>query len=133
MKHNTISKLLLGAAGALLAVFLVKNIVDYTAYSHTVNSAPFTLHIALNAFYFIIPSAIAAGIGLYIGGRVRLLSIITALLTGAALLTVIIAMLSNNAFFDSILYGTPLLISDLILGIFTVISRCRKNKAKKNL
>lgn len=129
MKHNTISKLLLGAAGALLTVFSVKNIVDYITYSHTVNSAPFTLSIALNAFYFIIPSAVAAGIGLYIGGRVRLLSIITALLTGAALLTVIISILPENDFIDSMIYGAPLLISDLILGIFTVISRCRKNKA----
>lgn len=129
MKRNTISKLLLGAAGALLAVFLVKNIVDYIKYVHTVNSAPFTLCIALNAFYFLIPSAIAAGIGLYIGGRVRLLSIITALFTGAALLTVIISMLPENDFIDSMIYGAPLLISDLILGIFTVISRCRKNKA----
>lgn len=130
MKYNSvISRLLLGVSGALMAGFAVKSIIDNIGYSHSGNGAPFVLHLAVNAVIFIIPASLAASIGLYINGRTRLLSVFAAILAGAAVLTVIISMILKNALIDSIIYAVPLLISALICGVFTAVSRYRKNKA----
>ncbi len=51
--------------------FLGKTLMDYQVYSTTLNSAPFSLWIAVNALYFLLPAAIFLAAGLLLGRKGR--------------------------------------------------------------
>ena len=44
--------------------FVVHTAVDYSRYNGTLNSAPFTVWITVNAIYFLLPAAVLFAIGL---------------------------------------------------------------------
>ena len=48
----------------LVAVFVIRSIVDYTHYSSTLNSAPFCVWVLVNALYLIIPAIVLIVIGI---------------------------------------------------------------------
>lgn len=47
----------------LVIAFIVKNVVDYSKYTSTLNSAPFYVWILANALYLIIPVIILFAVG----------------------------------------------------------------------
>ena len=47
----------------LVISFIVKNVVDYSKYTSTLNSAPFYVWILANALYLIIPAIILFAVG----------------------------------------------------------------------
>ena len=47
----------------LVIAFIVKNVVDYSKYTSTLNSAPFYVWILANALYLIIPAIILFALG----------------------------------------------------------------------
>lgn len=47
----------------LVIAFIVKNVVDYSKYTSTLNSAPFYIWILANALYLIIPAIILFAVG----------------------------------------------------------------------
>ena len=47
----------------LVIAFIVKNVVDYSRYTSTLNSAPFYVWILANALYLIIPAIILFAVG----------------------------------------------------------------------
>ena len=47
----------------LVIAFIVKNVVDYSKYTSTLNSAPFYVWIWANALYLIIPAIILFAVG----------------------------------------------------------------------
>lgn len=47
----------------LVIAFIVKNVVDYSKYTSTLNSAPFYVWILANALYLIIPAIILFAVG----------------------------------------------------------------------
>ena len=47
----------------LVIAFIVKNVVDYSKYTSTLNSAPFYVWILANALYLIIPAIILCAVG----------------------------------------------------------------------
>ncbi len=63
MKKKIIYKILFTISILLLVAFAVKTIIDYINYSTTLNSAPFSVFILMNAIMLILPSAIIALIG----------------------------------------------------------------------
>ncbi len=60
MKKETTYKILFTISILLLVVFVVNTIIDYINYTTTLNSAPFSVYILVNAIIFILPSAILA-------------------------------------------------------------------------
>ena len=66
MKKVSIFKLLFVLSILLLVVFVVNTIIDYINYSTTLNSAPFSVFILVNAIMFILPSIVLAIIGFII-------------------------------------------------------------------
>lgn len=55
------------ALSALLTVgFIINTIADYSRYMSTLNSAPFSVWIAVNALYFLVPAVIAFIVGIMI-------------------------------------------------------------------
>ena len=50
----------------LVIAFIVKNVVDYSKYTSTLNSAPFYVWILANALYLIIPAIILFAVGAFI-------------------------------------------------------------------
>lgn len=53
----------------LVIGFAVNTLIDYSRYNATLNSAPFSLWIWVNAICYLLPGAIALVIGLVIGKR----------------------------------------------------------------
>lgn len=47
----------------LMIAFVIKSIVDYTQYSTTLNSAPFSVWVLVNALYMVIPAIVVFVIG----------------------------------------------------------------------
>ena len=47
----------------LVIAFIVKNVVDYSKYTSTLNSAPFYVWILANALYLLIPAIILFAVG----------------------------------------------------------------------
>ena len=47
----------------LVIAFIVNNVVDYSKYTSTLNSAPFYVWILANALYLIIPAIILFAVG----------------------------------------------------------------------
>ena len=66
MKKENIYKILFTISILLLIAFVVNTIIDYINYTTTLNSAPFSVFILVNAIVFILPSAILAVIGFII-------------------------------------------------------------------
>ena len=54
----------------LLAVgFVISTVTDYSRYDSTLNSAPFSVCILINAVCFIAPAILVAAIGFFIGKK----------------------------------------------------------------
>ena len=69
MNRQNLAKFCKLLALALLAGFAVKTVVDYIGYTTTLNSAPFSVYVLVNAVYFLIPAAVALGIGCWLGRK----------------------------------------------------------------
>ena len=50
----------------LVITFIVKNAIDYSQYSTTLNSAPFYVWMLVNALYLIVPAIIVFVIGIVV-------------------------------------------------------------------
>ncbi len=55
----------------LCLCFLGKTLMDYQVYTTTLNSAPFSLWIAINALYFLLPAAILLAAAWILGRKGR--------------------------------------------------------------
>ncbi len=64
MKKAAIIKLCYIASMVLVILFFIKNIVDYSTYTTTLNSAPFYVWIAVNALYFLLPAVVIFIVGI---------------------------------------------------------------------
>lgn len=53
----------------LVACFFVKTVADYHTYLTTLNSAPFSVWVLVDAVYFLIPSGIVCLLGIIIGNK----------------------------------------------------------------
>lgn len=71
MKRIRGDKVCFAVSALLFLAFIVHTIVDYSRYNATLNSAPFSLWILVNAIYFIVPAAVALVIGLIIRKKTR--------------------------------------------------------------
>ena len=60
-----------GLSLLLLIGFVVQTLVDYSRYDSTLNSAPFSLWVWVNAVCFLLPAVIALTIGLFIGKKAK--------------------------------------------------------------
>ena len=57
---------------ALLVIgFAVNTLIDYSRYNATLNSAPFSLWIWVNAICYVLPAAIALIVGLILGKKAK--------------------------------------------------------------
>ena len=63
MKKAAIIKLCYIASIVLVILFFIKNIIDYSTYTTTLNSAPFSVWIAVNALYFLVPAILVWLVG----------------------------------------------------------------------
>lgn len=63
MKKAAVANLCYLVSIILVILFFIKNIVDYSTYTTTLNSAPFYVWIAANALYFLAPAIITGIIG----------------------------------------------------------------------
>ena len=66
MKKAAITKLCYIVSIVLVIFFFIKSVVDYSAYTTTLNSAPFYVWIAVNALYFLVPAVIVFSVGFII-------------------------------------------------------------------
>ena len=64
MKKAVITKLCYIVSIVLVILFFIKNIVDYSTYTTTLNSAPFSVWIAVNALYFLVPAVVIFIVGI---------------------------------------------------------------------
>ncbi len=69
MNKKSLSIIPFGLSTALVAVFIIKCVIDYVQYASTLNSAPFYVWIVVNAIYFIIPAIILAVLGIVINKK----------------------------------------------------------------
>ena len=133
-RRKIIAAILFVISGILLTAFAVKTYIDGVDYSRTINSAPFILHIAVNALLFITPSLIIAGAALFILRRTRALGIVTAALWVLSLLTVIATILqygnAASGFADGLLYALPFAVSAIVDTVLSVVSRRRSLKTE---
>lgn len=58
MKKEFISKICNILSIALVIIFIIKNIIDYSQYNAIFTSAPFYVCIIVNAIYFLLPALI---------------------------------------------------------------------------
>lgn len=128
MKHKKIiSTLLFAAAGALSVGFAAKTAADYAKYTRTVNSAPFTLWVSVNALCFITPAAVIAGAALCIRRRTRALIAVTLVFAMLTMLTIIFSRIGRNyALADSLIYGIPFALPALTNGILIAVSHGKR-------
>ena len=59
MKKVKANHLLYGASVLMILGFGIHTLVDYCRYNNTLNSAPFSLWILVNAIYWLIPASLA--------------------------------------------------------------------------
>lgn len=109
-------KIFFGISAALAAGFVVKTCVDRYNYLRTVNSAPFSIWIAENALFFLLPAVFFACIALMRKRKTRIL------IAGAAVfaaVSVTIALL--NGIPDGLILAIPTALSAAACGIFAEI------------
>lgn len=63
---NKVPTLCNGVSIILLIAFIIKSIADYSQYSSSLNSAPFSLWMLVNALFFDVPAIIMFVIGVII-------------------------------------------------------------------
>ena len=69
MKKISGEKVCYGISVLLVLGFIVNTIIDYSRYNSTLNSAPFSVWILVNAIYFVLPAAIVLVVGLVLGKK----------------------------------------------------------------
>ena len=133
-RRKIIAAVLFAVSGVLLATFAVKTCIDGVNYFRSINSAPFTLRIAVNALLFVTPSAVTAGTALLTLRKTRALGIVTAALWALSVITVIVTMLkyvnAASGFADGILYALPFAVSAIVDTVLAVVSRRRSLKTE---
>ncbi len=130
------AKILLGISAALCVRFAVKICVDHNIYSHTINSAPFIVVIALDALYFIAPAAALAAVALFLMQKTKALAVCAisfGALAAGFIGYYIIAYRQGGRIGDilpdSLLLAMPFVFSGIVFLIFTLISRYSQKKA----
>ena len=92
------------------------------------------LWIAVNALLLVLPSAIIAGAALFLLRRTRVLGIVSTVLWGLSVLTVIITILqygnAASGFTDGLFYSLPFTLSAIVDTVLAVISRRRPLKSE---
>ncbi len=58
MTKNVTVKLCIAISSILVLCFLAKTGIDYAQYTTTLNSAPFSIQVAINALCFVLPALI---------------------------------------------------------------------------
>lgn len=121
------SKVLLGASGALIAAFAVKNVVNYSRYTKTVNSAPFDITISLNALVLVVPAAVLAAIAFFSERNTRVLAI-SAAVFAAVSVEEFIRHIDFERFImlDGLLFAIPYLAAAVIFTAFLIVLMVRK-------
>lgn len=120
MKTKTISVIALFAGSAALLVgFVVKTLNDWECYNHTINSAPFSVRILMNALYFVVPAVILSAAALFVLRRTRVLLICGGVFAAIAAVSAVF----SGRFPDRLIYAVPAALSALACGIFAAISR----------
>ena len=66
MKKGNIWKILLAVTGLLVIGFGIQTGVDYYKYTTTVNSAPFSVWVLVNALMYLLPAAVSAVVAIVI-------------------------------------------------------------------
>ena len=69
MKKKTIIKLCNIASIVLLLCFVVSTVTGYMRYSATLNSAPFSVWVLVDAIYFIVPALLLFVVGMILRKR----------------------------------------------------------------
>ena len=64
MKNNRISKICFLCSVLLVIGFFLKVTRDYVVYTTTLNSAPFTIWMVVDALYFILPALLVMIVGI---------------------------------------------------------------------
>lgn len=140
---KTAAKILFGISAALCVGFVVKICVDYNTYTHTINSAPFIVCIAVNALYFIAPAAVLSAIALFLMRKTKALTVCAAsfgVLAAFFLFYFTITygrseLMSGNIgrigemLLGSLVLAIPLVFSGIIFLIFALVSRNLQKKA----
>lgn len=128
MKFKTFSIIaLFSASAALTAGFVIKTLIDHRYYTHTVNSAPFELQLAVNALGLIFPAVILAAVALFLLRKTLILWICCGVFAGIAVISAFI----YGSFPDNSLYAVPAALSAVVCGIFAVISFFLKKRLTK--
>lgn len=119
MKTKTVTFALFVGSAALLVGFVVKTLNDWERYIHTINSAPFSLRIVINALCFIVPAVILSAAALFVMRKKRILCICSGVFAAAAVVSAIL----SGSFPDCLIYAVPAAVSAIVCGIFALISR----------
>lgn len=125
MKVKTISFALFAGSALFINGFVVKTLIDWRYYTHSVNSAPFDLWIVINALYFIVPAVILSAAALFVLRKTRVLCICGGVFAVAAFDSAVL----SGSFPDCLIYAVPAALSAIVCGIFALILRKRLTKA----
>ncbi len=121
------SKILLSVSGALLAVFAVKNIIDYSRYTKTVNSAPFDITISLNALFLVVPAAVLAAIALFSERKTRVLAISAAVFAAISIEEIVRQIAVRHfVILDGLLMAIPYIAAAVIFAVFIIVLTVKK-------
>jgi hypothetical protein len=66
MMKKTIPIICCIVSAILVIAFIIKNVTDYSHYSPTFNSAPFSAWVLANALYFILPAILVLVAGIIV-------------------------------------------------------------------
>ncbi|MDE7229418.1 MAG: hypothetical protein K2N56_02955 [Oscillospiraceae bacterium] len=121
MKTKTVTFALFAGSAAFINAFAVKTLVDWRNYRSSINSAPFSVWILMNALYFIVPAVILSAAALFVLGKTRVLCVCGVVFAAAAVDSAIL----SGSFPDCLIYAVPAAVSAIVCGIFALISRKR--------
>lgn len=123
---KTSSKIFVGASAALLAAFAAKNIIDYSRYKNTVNSAPFDVAISVNALFLVLPAALLAAIAFYRERKTRVLAICAAVLAVISIEeTARQITVNRSSLSDGLLLAIPYIAAAAVFAVFAIIRKKR--------
>lgn len=71
MSKQIIHKLCYALSFLMVIAFIIALVRDYNMYSTTLNSAPFSLWIAVDSIYFLLPAGILFALGLFFQKNVK--------------------------------------------------------------
>lgn len=123
---KTSSKILVGASAALLAAFAAKNIIDYSRWTKTVNSAPFDDAISVNALFLVLPAVLLAAIAFYRERKTRVLAICAAVFAVISIEETARQITVNRfSLSDGLLLAIPYIAAAAVFAVFAIICKMR--------